>query len=303
MSLGRYHAALLLLCASVGVVFNACSSDKSKSTSGGIDDSCTDCGTTETQKPKDAGKDVLADSDASGVDASDASDAADTSAPYTGPQADVSGTVFAMLSPKFDTKASSGSQIFRPAKITISAMGNEYSGQFDPASGFAIKNVPVGEFSVLVSDIDAGNAILDTTVTASVLDGGSNWELPVATRPSFVVIYGALQPPLYIDGARAQAILSFETCEAKGSTRIAGVKVTAPAGSEGAVYFGTTEWVHENPSGTGTDGTAIIANIPADLFPGKTVTFSYTLDNKTYDNIELRVIQGAVTRLKVIVPC
>jgi len=288
---------LLIAAACLGSLLTACSSDKPKA--GGLDDSCTDCGATDGGKTKDAGIDVKAEADAS--DSADA-DAPETE-PYTGPTADVSGTVFAMFSPKFDTSANTGSKTLRPAMVRIAAYGKEYAGRYTPDEGFNIKDVPQGEFPVLVSDIDAGNAILDTATTARVLDAGNYWELPTTTRPSLVVVYGSLAPQLVIDGYRGQAIVSFENPATEGSARIPGVRVNAPTDSEGAIYYTAQGWIHESASGTASDGTAIIANIPAEPFPGKVITFSYILEGKTYENVELRVVRGAVTRLRVVHGC
>jgi len=238
-----------------------------------------------------------------GGDARDAGEAS-VDAPYDDPTTNVTGVLYGMDPPAFQMNEASVQYAWVDnAVVDLWASGRKWTSDYAESTGFKLAGVPAGEVLFLIRNGEGvGDGMLPTALWLDTSQEKASWNLPVVTRPSFVVIYGSVQPQRYVDSNRAQWLLSFGACK-RGSGRKAGVLVVAPTDSQGVVYDEPSGWKLDAQGGTGANGIGIVVNVPAEPVPGRMVRVKYRIDGKEYESDPFPSVRGYVTRFHVKPPC
>jgi len=310
MKFTRIRFVAAVLAGSLVALLSGCGGEESRPAAIGNSE-CTGIGCTSPDggNPDVDQPDVVGDALAEVTEPDADFDAPETSLqdvieePYTGPTGTLTGTAFVSSPPTFPTVRTDEYPLYFPATVAVWAHGVEYTAPIDPTAGFVLSGVPVGPRTIVVRDIDQQNGLLDSALAVDVPEGESTVDLPAIGKNAFVVIYGVLEPPVIRDPSMAQVVLSFEACAANGGERLTGVTVTPPMGSQTVVVRSGASWTAGTLSGTGDNGVAIIANVPAEPFPGSAVEASYTFEDQNYPIPSFTVFQGGVIRVVVVHPC
>lgn len=151
----------------------------------------------------------------------------------------------------------------------------------------------------------------DSSFTLTGLKGYPTWVRLETTEPSAMTTFHAVvqaeavvlpfvtdeaigmvadESAVTLDANAAQLILRF--VDAAG-TRLSGVSVTPPTGSDGVSYEVSTVW-EETQTATGSDGLAAVFNIPTTELPGNKVDVAFEFDSKT-GNVSVWLAKNAVT--------
>jgi hypothetical protein len=199
-----------------------------------------------------------------------------------------------------------GTVLLQPAKVKIFSYGKEYSSTYWPDGGWLLENVPVGPTHFAAEDIDGGNGIAPTLINAEVNEAVPNWGMvSVVPLDALTAILSGLPTPLTMNPAKAQLLITFMSCAARGGDPVSGSAVgLINSDYETVVYDGAAGgWVAKQSTGTGPNGVAIVVNLAAAAFPGDHYRLAFTFEGITIKDIEVPAAQGYVSRLAILTPC
>ncbi|HQK18175.1 MAG TPA: hypothetical protein PLJ27_12000 [Polyangiaceae bacterium] len=283
-------------------LMQGCSAEHDRPNALGASCSSPSCGDANRPDSRPDAKDATSEPTDDVVSSETSDDGSNDGEPYDGPTGSVRGSLFLSNPPAFEITRPSEYSLLFPAEVAVWAFGEEYAAAYDPAEGYHLEGIPTGTWTFVVRDIEEKNGLLQSVFERQVQEGLVEWDIPVIGKNSFVVIYGSVSPTVIRDPALAQVILSFESCESQGSKRISGVSVSSPLGGMVLVHDGLG-WKYDEGSGTGEYGVAVVANLPAESYPGSKVSMSYTFEGATYPIEPFTVFRGGVIRVVVVHPC
>lgn len=227
---------------------------------------------------------------------------------YDGQRATLQGAIWRMKPPDFvlalfdQDIAAQMDRLTEPATVHVVAFNYDYTTTYTLTKGYAYTDLPMSpsgtNFPLMVEDIDGKNDIMNSMIGVMVVAGNdAAVALPAMPKKPLETILASVSPPIIIDPTKAQLVVTVHSSRFAGDIPIQKITVGPPNKCEAVVYDTATGWTRDSTNGTGPLGTAIVANMDADPFPGDEVSVTYDKGGSNTNTGHFPVAQGAVTRV------
>ncbi len=204
----------------------------------------------------------------------------------SGEPGSLSGNVAVFVDDSFDF----GSLFLYSGTATVRSVdpsGRIVSGPYD-GTGFTLSGLQQGDRTpVLVAPTD-DNALPLPTLLGLDTHQALALTLPMVSQDILAEIYASVTALGVIDPGRAQAVYQFVDADMHP---IAGVSI-ATSGADFVAYASGAAW-SDTLDETGKQGLAVVANLPAEEFPGSNLVV--TLGGAATGDLVLTVVRGAVS--------
>lgn len=215
------------------------------------------------------------------------------------------GRLFFMREPLFEPFLSTDTPfVSAPTRISIGAFGKVYTTESDHDGGFKFTDVPRVEGAPMqIEDIDGGAGASTTLWPVNVPSQAAGGAFDIAVLPKAPIdqILQSVSPPVTLDPNKGHLLVTMlnSTFDPTGTPH---AKLFPSKAAEAVLYLseGNASWVRDDPQGTGSSGTALVANIEAEAFPGETVKIKYTKVGETQVMVipfALKLARGAINRV------